>query len=112
MAEFHDRACDVLGVSTDTVETHQRWLTTPPAQGGLGPIQFPLASDADGAVCKQFGVNVLRQMDRFDAASYVADVPELFADILHESLTAKAADRTITMAEIAQRLASVVTALQ
>ena len=61
IAEFHDRGCDVLGVSTDTVETHEQWLTTPPAQGGLGPIEFSLASDADGAVCKQYGVYVERQ---------------------------------------------------
>lgn len=61
LSEFHERGCDVLGVSTDTVETHQRWLVTSPAKGGLGPIRFPLASDADGDVCKQFSVYVERQ---------------------------------------------------
>lgn len=60
-AEFHDRGCEILGVSTDPVETHMRWLTTPPAQGGLGPIQFSLASDPDGVVCRQYGVYVERQ---------------------------------------------------
>ena len=61
IAEFQERGCDVLGVSTDSVDTHQRWLTSPPSQGGLGPIEFPLASDEDGAVCKQYGVYVERQ---------------------------------------------------
>jgi serine/threonine protein kinase len=59
--EFGQRGCDVLAVSTDSIETHQRWLTTAPAQGGMGSLEFPLASDADGAVCKQYGVYVDRQ---------------------------------------------------
>ena len=61
IVEFRQQRCEVLGVSTDAVDTHQRWLTTPPGQGGLGPIQFPLASDPDGAVCTQYGVYVERQ---------------------------------------------------
>jgi serine/threonine protein kinase/peroxiredoxin len=61
IAEFRERECDVLGVSTDTLETHERWLGTPPSRGGLGPLHFPLASDADGAVCRAYGVYVPRQ---------------------------------------------------
>ncbi len=41
--EFQDRGCEVLGVSTDDIETHARWLTTGPQDGGLGPLAFPLA---------------------------------------------------------------------
>lgn len=61
MAEFRQRSCDILGVSTDPVETHERWLTVPPSQGGLGTLQFPLASDPDGTVCRKYGVYVDRQ---------------------------------------------------
>src|SRR5262245_44357530 len=61
MAVFREKRCDVLGISTDSIETHVRWLTTPPLQGGLGPIQFPLASDLDGAACKAYGVYVEHQ---------------------------------------------------
>lgn len=35
-----------------------RWLTTSASYGGLGPIEFPLASDPDGQTCKQYGVYV------------------------------------------------------
>ena len=51
----------MLGVSTDSVATHERWLATPPAQGGLGGLNFPLAGDEDGAVCRAYGVYVERQ---------------------------------------------------
>ncbi len=54
--DFAHRNCDLLGVSVDTVALHWEWLQTPPAEGGLGPMQFPLASDPDGHVCRDYGV--------------------------------------------------------
>jgi alkyl hydroperoxide reductase subunit AhpC len=58
--EFLERHCDVLAVSTDTIDTHVRWLTSSPSQSGIGPLAFPLASDPDGEVCKAYGVLVER----------------------------------------------------
>jgi serine/threonine protein kinase len=51
----------VLGISTDSVPTHQRWLGTPPEQGGVGILGFPLGSDEDGTVSRAYGVYVERQ---------------------------------------------------
>jgi serine/threonine protein kinase/peroxiredoxin len=58
IAEFRERGCDVLAVNTDSIDTHVRWLTTPPSQGGIGPLAFSLASDPEGEVCKAYGVLV------------------------------------------------------
>jgi alkyl hydroperoxide reductase subunit AhpC len=54
--EFHRRGCDILGISTDSISSHERWIATPRGQGGLGEIHFPLASDRDGAVARAYGV--------------------------------------------------------
>jgi alkyl hydroperoxide reductase subunit AhpC/predicted Ser/Thr protein kinase len=59
--EFRRRDCDILGVSTDSVATHDRWITTAKAQGGLGGLHFPLAADEDGAVASAYGVFAQRQ---------------------------------------------------
>ena len=56
MDELRRRDCHILGVSTDSIESHDRWISTPRARGGLGQIQFPLASDHDGAVSRAYGV--------------------------------------------------------
>jgi eukaryotic-like serine/threonine-protein kinase len=61
IAEFEERDCAVLGVSTDSIETHERWLTLGPAQGGLGGLNFPLAADPDGAASRAYGVYLQRQ---------------------------------------------------
>jgi alkyl hydroperoxide reductase subunit AhpC/tRNA A-37 threonylcarbamoyl transferase component Bud32 len=59
--EFRRRGCDLLGVSTDSIESHERWINTPRAQGGLGEIHFLLASDQDGAVSRSYGVYLEHQ---------------------------------------------------
>jgi serine/threonine protein kinase len=51
----------VLGISTDSLESHDRWISTPRAQGGLGGLAFPLASDEDGTVCQAYGVYIARR---------------------------------------------------
>jgi alkyl hydroperoxide reductase subunit AhpC len=59
--EFHRRGSDILGISTDTIDSHERWIAAPRAQGGLGEIRFPLASDQDGSVARAYGVYLERQ---------------------------------------------------
>jgi alkyl hydroperoxide reductase subunit AhpC/tRNA A-37 threonylcarbamoyl transferase component Bud32 len=54
--EFRRQECDILGISTDSIESHERWIATPPAHGGLGEIHFPLASDRDGSVSRAYDV--------------------------------------------------------
>lgn len=54
--DFEQRNCRILGVSVDSIDTHSEWLNTPAAEGGLGPLQFPLASDPGGEVAKTYGI--------------------------------------------------------
>jgi alkyl hydroperoxide reductase subunit AhpC len=54
--ELRRQECDILGISTDSIESHERWIATLPSRGGLGEIHFPLGSDRDGAVARAYGV--------------------------------------------------------
>ncbi len=53
--EFRRRECDILGLSVDSIEDHVRWLESPVQDGGIGPLQFPLASDAGGELSRAYG---------------------------------------------------------
>ncbi|WP_437191254.1 protein kinase domain-containing protein [Planctomicrobium sp. SH527] len=56
LEDFQQRDCEILGISSDSVEMHREWLNTPPADGGLGPLRFPLGADVTGQVARQYGV--------------------------------------------------------
>ena len=43
--EFAAHECALLGISCDSVESHEHWISSPRARGGLGGLNFPLASD-------------------------------------------------------------------
>jgi alkyl hydroperoxide reductase subunit AhpC/predicted Ser/Thr protein kinase len=54
--EFDRVGCDILGVSCDPLDSHRQWLRIDPAEGGLGRLPFPLASDEGGAASRSYGV--------------------------------------------------------
>lgn len=54
--EFQKRGCELLGVSTDSIATHEQWIAAPRGQGGLGGLSFPLAADEDGAAARAYGI--------------------------------------------------------
>ncbi len=54
--DFRERNCHILGISIDDLPTHARWFKTAIADGGVGPLRYPLAADIDGVVSRRFGV--------------------------------------------------------
>ena len=68
----------------------------------LGLVIYEMLS-GQPAVSGSSILDVLLQIEQFDASPYVAEVPEPFSHILRESLVTRA-DRRITMSEIAEHL--------
>jgi eukaryotic-like serine/threonine-protein kinase len=102
IAQFHERDCQVLGISVDPVERHEDWLATAPEVGGVGPLRFPLAADMQGAVSRDFGV--------FDEQAGVA-VRGLFLidpegtvqyQVVHNLSVGRSADETLRVLDALQ----------
>jgi peroxiredoxin (alkyl hydroperoxide reductase subunit C) len=58
MDEIKKAGAEVLGISTDSVYSHRAWISTPADKGGLGPINYILASDITKDVSRDYGVLV------------------------------------------------------
>jgi len=58
MEEFELRNAQVLGVSVDSQFSHIAWRNTPRKKGGIGEITYPLVSDLDKSISRQYGVLV------------------------------------------------------
>lgn len=56
--EFEVRNAQVIGVSVDSHFSHIAWRNTPRKQGGIGEVTYPLVSDLDKAISRQYGVLV------------------------------------------------------
>lgn len=54
--EFEKRNTLIMGVSIDSQFTHNAWRNTPIANGGIGPVRFPLIADVNHQICQAYGV--------------------------------------------------------
>jgi peroxiredoxin (alkyl hydroperoxide reductase subunit C) len=56
IADFERRNVQLIGCSIDSQHVHRAWRNTPPEQGGIGAIEYPLIADVDRLVARDFGV--------------------------------------------------------
>ncbi len=56
LKDFHDRNCQVVGVSVDSHFTHWAWKNTPVEKGGIGNVQYPLVADLTKQIARDYGV--------------------------------------------------------
>lgn len=56
MDEFEKRNTLVMGISIDSQFTHNAWRKTPVANGGIGPLRYPLIADVNHQICQTYGV--------------------------------------------------------
>jgi len=54
--EFEKRNALVIGVSIDSQFTHNAWRNTAIANGGIGPVNYPLVADVNHYICQAYGV--------------------------------------------------------
>ncbi len=54
--EFTDRGINVIGISIDSQFSHFAWKNTPVNEGGIGKVRFPLVSDLNKKISKDFDV--------------------------------------------------------
>ncbi len=69
LGEFEKRDTLVVGVSTDSEETHLAWLNTPKDQGGIQGVNYPLVADLDKTVALGYGVLAGEYYEDFDTGA-------------------------------------------
>ena len=58
LPKFKERKVEVIGVSVDSHFTHAAWRNTPPKEGGIGEVRYPLVADLDKSIAKAYDVLV------------------------------------------------------
>lgn len=58
LTEFQARGCAVVGCSVDSVYSHLAWLETPRTKGGIEGITYPIVSDLNKTISRDYDVLV------------------------------------------------------
>lgn len=56
MNQFAKLNVEVVGVSIDSQFTHFAWRNTPVAEGGIGPVKFPIVADIKHSITRAYGI--------------------------------------------------------
>lgn len=56
LEDFKAKGCEVIGVSIDSVFTHNAWRNTPINEGGIGPVKYPLVADTTHEIVQAYDV--------------------------------------------------------
>ncbi len=56
LAEFEKRNTQIIAVSTDSWFSHLAWLKTPRAQGGIEGVTYPIVSDFNKTISRDYDV--------------------------------------------------------
>ncbi len=54
--QFAERKVKVVAVSVDSQYSHYAWRNTPPKDGGLGPVKFPMVADITKKIARDYDV--------------------------------------------------------
>jgi peroxiredoxin (alkyl hydroperoxide reductase subunit C) len=56
LAEFEERNTQVVACSVDSCFTHAAWLSTPKTKGGIQGVEYPIVSDLNKNISRNFQV--------------------------------------------------------
>lgn len=99
---FAQRNCELLGISVDSIETHARWFDTPVDAGGIGPLQFPLASDPHGTAARAYGVWSQEQQVSLRGLFVIDPLGVLQYSIVHNLSVGRSTDEVLRVLDALQ----------
>jgi len=56
LSQFEERGCAVIGCSVDSWFSHHAWLALPKNKGGIEGVTYPIVSDLNKTIAKDYGV--------------------------------------------------------
>jgi len=102
LQEFADLDCEILGVSTDSVHSHRAWIKSPRAEGGLGELSFPLASDITKEVSRAYDVLIENEGIALRGLFIIDPEGVLRYQVVHDLNVGRNVDETLRVLEALQ----------
>uniref|UniRef100_A0A7S0W9L7 Thioredoxin domain-containing protein n=1 Tax=Hemiselmis tepida TaxID=464990 RepID=A0A7S0W9L7_9CRYP len=107
LKDFKALGAEVIGVSVDSKHTHLAWTRTAREDGGVGNIKYPLLSDLNKEIARNFGVLVEDEDDEHQGvtmrATFIIDPAGIIRSMsVHDEPIGRSVDETLRLLESAQ----------
>lgn len=83
LEEFAKRNCVVIGCSVDSAHSHLAWLNTPKAKGGIQGITYPLVSDLNKTIARDYDILVPGEGIAFRALFLIDEEGTVFHQLVN-----------------------------
>ncbi|MBU3209110.1 peroxiredoxin [Clostridium algidicarnis] len=100
--DFKKLGAELLTVSCDSEYSHQAWIKQDKANGGLGQINFPMASDKKYGVAKDYGVFVEEEAISLRGLFIIDPDGEVKYQVVHDLNVGRNVDETIRVLKALQ----------
>lgn len=90
LEEFKDLNADILTVSTDSEHSHKAWI-----EAGLGPVNYPMASDMTKNVSRDYGVLIEEEGIALRGLFIIDPEGVIQYQVVHDLNVGRSVDETI-----------------
>jgi peroxiredoxin (alkyl hydroperoxide reductase subunit C) len=95
LEEFEKRQCEVIACSVDSCHTHHAWLNTPRKQGGIEGIDYPIVSDLNKTIAKDYGVLNIQEGIAFRGLFLIDRQGIIWHQIINDLPLGRSVDETL-----------------
>jgi peroxiredoxin 2/4 len=94
--------CEILGCSTDSIHSHRAWMNTSRNDNGLGQLNYPLASDFNKTVARDYGVLDEEEGTAYRGLFIISPEGELKYQVVTHNDVGRSIDETIRVLQALQ----------
>ncbi len=93
--EFKDLNAEILAASCDSQYSHEAWINKSVTEGGLGKINFPIASDKTYEVSKKYGIHIEEEGIALRGLFIIDPEGVLRYSVVHDLNVGRSVDETL-----------------
>lgn len=97
--EFQKEGAEIVSVSTDTAFAHKAWHDESPA---IGMVNFPMAADPSGAICRHFGTYIENEGLSYRASFVIDPEGTILAYEIHANSIGRSASELLRKLQAAK----------
>lgn len=100
--EFEELDAVVIGVSTDSIYSHLKWINTDRKDHGVDQIKFPLAADTNHSVSREYGVLIEEEGIALRGLFIISPEGEIMYQVVNHINIGRDVDETLRVLQALQ----------